>query len=247
MVDLRDHTDARHMATLPWPGASFKVRTKGLSKRKYHLHQVTCIGLTIYRYYNNIHPTLPILPPESAALNRLTNCPAKLREAFFLALECGVRSFAPVGLPPTDGVYGQLMHRTVEATDHAQHQLNDVDSSRQLFNHLVYCQALAFLAFASDKAGPSGMGRSAEYIGRVAGRMSDLGLNDSKILSNIRDQDIEAYEVARRLFWVVFILDRFHASSMSKDLLLPLFCGSVSRDDNLALGEIGYHLARKCA
>jgi hypothetical protein len=141
-------------------------------------------------------------------------------------------------------MYGQLMHHTLEVIDHAQHTLNDADSSRQFFNHLVYCQALAFVAFASDKSGPSAMGSAAELIGRAAGRMSELGLNDAKILNSVREQDLEAYEVARRLFWVVFILDRFHASSMAKDLLLPLYCGTVSRDDSVALGEVGYHLAR---
>jgi hypothetical protein len=43
----------------------------------------------------------------------------------------------------------------------------------------------------------------------------------------------------------VFILDRFHASSMSSDLMLPLFCGGVSRDDAVALGEVAYQLARE--
>ena len=198
------------------------------------------------RYYSTIHPTLPLLPPESAALNRLTDCPPKLREAFFLALESAVRAFSPSGLPPADTMYGQFMLRTTEAVEQSQHQLNDPDGGRQLFNHLVYCQTLTLLAFASDKSGPNGMGTAAEYIGRVAGRFSDLRINDTKHLSSIREQDIELFEVARRLFWVVFILDRFHASSMSKDILLPLHCGSVSREDNVALGETGYHLARKC-
>ncbi|KAF2468487.1 uncharacterized protein BDR25DRAFT_55263 [Lindgomyces ingoldianus] len=198
----------------------------------------------IKAYWTAIHPILPILAQDPSSLNRLTNCPAKLREAFFLALECGVRSFAPLNLLPTDSSPLQLMHRCLEVVDMTQQTLADVDSSRQLYNQIVYCQSLAFLAFASDKFGPAGMTNTAELLGRLAGRISELGLNDSKVLNNIREQDHENFESARRLFWVVFILDRFHASSMSRDIVLPLYCGSVSREDFSALGELAYHLAR---
>ena len=255
---LQDQYQAPHRPGMGWPGQEAHradMAPNGGTPVPYRRQSYGDVALAgsllqgsnegvIKAYYAHIHPILPILPQDHGALNRITNCPAKLREAFFLALECGVRSFAPVGLPPTDAPYGQLMLPTMEATDHAQHLLNDTDSSTQFFNQLVYCQALTFLAFASDKAGPNGMGRSAEYLGRVAARISDLGLNDSKVLDGLRDQDIEAYQAARRLFWVVFILDRFHAQSRSKDILLPLYCGSVSRDDSMALGEAGYHLAR---
>ncbi|KAF2193374.1 hypothetical protein K469DRAFT_745006 [Zopfia rhizophila CBS 207.26] len=199
---------------------------------------------TIKAYYNLIHPIMPILSQDSASLNHLTNCPAKLREAFFLALECGVRSFSSANLPPSEVGLVQLTHRALDAVEHAQHVLSDADSARQFYNQLVYCQALAFLAFASDKSGPAAMSGAAELLGRVAGRISELGINDVKVITSIREQDHETFEVARRLFWVVFILDRFHASSMSKDIMMPLYCGSVSRDDLSALGDVAYHLAR---
>jgi hypothetical protein len=195
-------------------------------------------------YYHLIHPTLPILAADSSSLNRLTGCPAGLRDAFFQALECAVRSFSASGLPQAEVSIVQLLHRTLDLVEKAQHTLDDGDSARRFYNHLVYTQSLAFLAFASDKSGPGAMNSSAELLGRTAGRISQLGLNDAKMIQSVREQDPEAVDVARRLFWTVFILDRFHASSMSKDLLMPLFCGSVSRDDFHALGEIGYHLAR---
>lgn len=156
-----------------------------------------------------------------------------------------MRSFSASGLPQAEVSIVQLLHRTLDLVEKAQHTLDDGDSARRFYNHLVYTQSLAFLAFASDKSGPGAMNSSAELLGRTAGRISQLGLNDAKMIQSVREQDPEAVDVARRLFWTVFILDRFHASSMSKDLLMPLFCGSVSRDDFHALGEIGYHLARK--
>jgi hypothetical protein len=84
-----------------------------------------------------------------------------------------------------------------------------------------------------------------ELLGRLSGRISDLGLNDAKIIGTLREQDRETHDEARRLFWVTFILDRFYASAKSKDAILPSNCGMVSRDDYDALGEISYHLARK--
>jgi hypothetical protein len=66
------------------------------------------------------------------------------------------------------------------------------------------------------------------------------------VLTKLKEQDREIYLTARRVFWTAFILDRFHASGHSKDLMLPVQSGGLSRDDYLALGgDVGYHLARK--
>jgi hypothetical protein len=199
----------------------------------------------IARYYNTIHPTLPLLPQDSSALNRLTNCPAKLREAFFLALECSVRSFATRVLPASDVTVVQLIHQSYEAVDAAKYILSDGDGSQHFFNSLVYCQSLLFLVIASDRPSPGTVGSTSELLGRVAGCISDVGINDAKILTALREQDTEIYEAARRTFWVAFILDRFHATSRSKDIVLPLHSGSVSRADFNTLGETSFHLARK--
>jgi hypothetical protein len=65
-------------------------------------------------------------------------------------------------------------------------------------------------------------------------------------LNKFKEQDREVYLTARRVFWTAFILDRFHASSHSKDIMLPLQSGGLSRDDYAALGsDVGYHLARR--
>lgn len=101
------------------------------------------------------------------------------------------------------------------------------------------------LAVASDRPGPGTVGSTAQLLGQIAGFITEMGLNDSRVLNVLRDQDQEVFQTARRVFWTAFILDRFHASSRSKDILLPLHSGSLSRDDYSALGEVGYHLARK--
>lgn len=197
------------------------------------------------RYYNLIHPTLPILPHDSNALNRLTSCPPKLREAFFLSLDACIRSFAPRVLPQTDTTLAQLLHQTFASVDSAKLTTQDSDPSRQFYNNLVYCQCLLLLALASDKPGPGVVGSTSQLLGQIAGCITENGFNNARVLDSLREQDQDAYQSSRRVFWTALILDRFHASSRSRDILLPLHSGSLTRDDHAALEDLGYHLARK--
>ncbi|KAF2655236.1 hypothetical protein K491DRAFT_716458 [Lophiostoma macrostomum CBS 122681] len=199
---------------------------------------------TIKAYYSTIHSMLPILAHETPSLNRLSNCPAKLRETFFTALECCIRAYSPSSLPPADVGLAEFVRQCSAALENAQHDLSDTDSSRQFYNNLVYCQCLVFLIVAGDKPGPSESGNTADLLGRLAGRISELGLNNAKVVLPLREADRETFDDCRRLFWVAFILDRFHAAARSKDPILPVQCGTVSRDDFIALSEPGYHLAR---
>lgn len=192
-----------------------------------------------------IHPTLPILPHDSTSLNRLQNCPPKLREAFFLSLDACVRSFAPRALPQIDASLTQLLHQSFASVDAAKLTLNDPEPSRQFYNNLVYIQSLVLLALASDRPGPGAVGSISQLLGQMAGCITETGLNDARVLNALKDQDHEVFQSSRRVFWSAFILDRFHASSRSKDIMLPLYVGSLTRDDRSALGDVGYHLARK--
>ncbi len=197
------------------------------------------------RYYNTVHPTLPILPHNESTLNRLTTCPPKLRETFFLAVEACVRSFAANALPPMDISLTSMLQQSVDALHAAEHTLRDTDNSRQFHNNLVFCQSLILLAAASDRPGPGIVGSTTKFLGQMAGHMNDTGINDPRTLNLLKEQDQEMFQMARRVFWTAFILDRFHAASRSKDLALPLHPGSLSRDDFSALGEVGYYLARE--
>lgn len=192
-----------------------------------------------------MHSILPLLPSERTALNRLSQCPPKLREALFLSLECSLRFSAPRALPTTEFSVIQMLHECLEVLDAAKHALNDPDHSRQFFNNLVYCQSLILVFIASDRPTTGTVGNAAELLGRIAGVISDIGLDDAKTMASLRDQDVELYQASRQTFWVAFILDRFHASSRSKNIMLPLHEGSPSRDDFKLLGEEAYHLARK--
>jgi hypothetical protein len=139
----------------------------------------------------------------------------------------------------------QLLQQCSAAVDAAKYCRTDADSSRQLYNNLVYCQSLILLAAASDRPDPAVMGNTTELLGLIAACIINTGLNDVKTLDLLRQQDHDMYQTARRVFWTAFILDRFHASSRSKDTVIPLRSGTLLRDDYSALGEVGYHLACK--
>jgi hypothetical protein len=168
-----------------------------------------------------------------------------LREAFFLSLDACIRSFAPRVLPQTDATLAQLLHQTFASVDSAKLTTQDSDPSRQFYNNLVYCQCLLLLALASDKPGPGVVGSTSQLLGQIAGCITENGFNNARVLDSLREQDQDAYQSSRRVFWTALILDRFHASSRSRDILLPLHSGSLTRDDHAALEDLGYHLARK--
>lgn len=197
-------------------------------------------------YYNIIHPTLPILPHQDAALNRLSNCPSKLREAFFLSLESAVRSLAPKSLPQTDFNLSSLLQQSSLAVEAANWSLDDSDDSRQFYNHVIFCQSLILLAIAGDRPASANVKSPSLLLGQINGVITLNRLNDSTVLNMLKQQDLELFQSARRVFWVARILDTFHACSRSKDTMLDHRASELLRDDLQALGEVGYHLARKC-
>jgi hypothetical protein len=189
---------------------------------------------------------LPVLPHHESQLNRLTNCPSKLRETFFLVLEGCIRSIASKALPSIDISLNQLLQQCFTSVDAANYCLHDTDNSRRFYNHLVYCQSLILLAAASDRPAPGIIGSTTGLLGRISACIADAGINDSRTLTAMKEQDLEVYQTARRVYWTALIIDRFHASSQSTDMMIRRYSGKLSRDDYSALGEVGYHLARKC-
>lgn len=196
-------------------------------------------------YYTIIHPTLPVLPHHDSALNRLSNCPPKLREAFFLALECAIRSLAPKALPGVEVGLTSLLQQSSLAVEAANWSLNDTDNSRQFYNHVIFCEALILLAIASDRPSSANVKSPSLLLGQINGLIALNGLNDSATLAMLKQQDLELFHSARRVYWVARILDSFYASSKSKDTMFEQRGTELLRDDITALGDVGYHLARK--
>ncbi|TKA73750.1 hypothetical protein B0A55_05460 [Friedmanniomyces simplex] len=202
----------------------------------------------IDEYYRIIHQTFPLLPNSKHRLRqRLADCPASLREAFLAALDCLMRTFPTTTLPPNVGYHTALK----KAAELLARYPFDNPSTHTNSTNLVYLQTLLLMALESDNHGPAtirgqaGPSR-AEWLGRAAGVAGQLEINVIRKPSNsVMEGDRDSEErLARRVWWVLFILDRWHASSMADLLKLPENSVVLLPGDQILLGESTYHLAR---
>lgn len=202
----------------------------------------------INEYYRIIHQTFPLLPNNKNRLRqRLGECPASLREAFLAALDCYMRTFPTTTLPPNIG-YPQALKRAAELL--AKYPFDNPSTHTNATN-LVYLQTLLIMALESDNHGPAtirgqaGPSR-AEWLGRAAGVAGQIQINtipapSQSVMEGDRDSEDR---LARRVWWVLFILDRWHASSTADLLKLPENSVVLLPEDQILLGESTYHLAR---
>ena len=199
-------------------------------------------------YYRLIHQTFPLLANNKNRLRqRLADCPSSLREAFLTALDCTMRSFPTTALPANPN-YPQALRKASELL--AKYPFDNPNAHTNATN-LVYLQTLLLMALESDNHGPAtirgqaGPSR-AEWLGRAAGVAGQLEINVIRNGSaSIMDGDRDSEErLARRVWWVLFILDRWHASSTADLLKLPENSVVLLPEDQMLLGESTYHLAR---
>lgn len=202
----------------------------------------------VEEYYRLIHQTFPLLPSSRLRLRqRLVDCPVSLREAFVSALDCLMRTFPTTNLPPNPN-YSQSLKRAAELL--AKYPF-DNPSTHTNGTNLVYLQTLLLMALESDNHGPAtirgqaGPSR-AEWLGRAAGVAGQLEINLIRPRERfITEGDPDSEErLARRVWWVLFILDRWHASSTADLLKLPENSVVLLPEDQILLGESTYHLAR---
>lgn len=201
-------------------------------------------------YYRTIHQTFPLLPHSKHRLRmRLAECPLTLREAFLTVLECTMRTFPTFSstLRPQH-TYAPMMKRAAELL--AGYPFEN-PATHNSGTNLVYLQTLLLMALESDNHGPAtvrgqaGPSR-AEWLGRAAGVAGQLEINlvrPRERYATEGDPDSEE-RLSRRVWWVLFILDRWHASSTSDLLKLPENSVVLLPEDQILLGESTYHLAR---
>lgn len=127
----------------------------------------------------------------------------------------------------------------------------DNPSTHTSGTNLVYLQTLLLMALESDNHGPAtvrgqaGPSR-AEWLGRAAGVAGQLEINLIRPRARfVTEGDPDSEErLARRVWWVLFVLDRWHASSTADLLKLPENSVVLLPEDQILLGESTYHLAR---
>ncbi|GAB7366604.1 hypothetical protein MBLNU230_g8589t1 [Neophaeotheca triangularis] len=202
----------------------------------------------IDEYYRLIHQTFPLLPSNKNRLRqRLADCPTSLRKGFLTALDCLMRTFPTTNLPANEN-YSAAIKSAAELL--ARYPFDNPSSHTNATN-LVYLQTLLLMALESDNHGPAtirgqaGPSR-AEWLGRAAGVAGHLEINilhngSQSMLEGDRDSE---ERLARRVWWVLFILDRWHASSTADLLKLPENSVVLLPEDQILLGESTYHLAR---
>ena len=198
-----------------------------------------------------MHPSLPILPHSRSALRaRLAHCTASLRDAFLEALSVVVPSTAsaPAGSSPIEargGDGGGRKAYDLLATFEGH-------SSRNMSTNLVYLQTMILMALDADRRGPTTTWRhsgppQAVWLGAAVGMAHDLRLHAATARSRERyaTSDVDSDErLGRRDWWVLVMLDRWHAASTSSPLLIPDRSVLSIPEDRAILGDVVFHLTR---
>ena len=182
-------------------------------------------------YYRRIHSSLPILPTRNRLFALTTSCTPKVREAFFYALTAATSAEQNIA---------QHAARLLASPENL--------SSTSLPALLVYLTSLVFLHMASDAIGPGGIFGNPvtrpRWLQEAVGLSLSLKLNRALDFNDPVTADTESdYGIGRRLFWIIYILDRFHGISTDTALYLQDSCAFLYAEDERVLGKSIFQLA----
>lgn len=193
--------------------------------------------------YSAIYPTYPFLSSSKRGLGqRLGRCPPLLSEAFLEALYAAVRS------SPTSNIPQQPERQGLR---HANELLSayqwETATTRNLLTNTIHLQTLIFMAIEADNHGVASLrgqqGRSI-WLGSAVALAYSMKLHILR--TNLGDADADSDEkMARRTWWTLVIMDRWHAASTASPVLIPEASIVLLPEDQALLGETPYHLARK--
>lgn len=196
------------------------------------------------RYYKAIHPTYPLLSHSKARLSaRLVTCSPALKDAFYEALHAAAQSFMAPSVPSADRRSTNKAYQILALQSEASANGNTSTS-------LVYLQAMLLMVIEADNRGPISNGQtglpSSVWLGSAVGLAYSLKLHVHKSADKQSESDPDSEDkLARRLWWCLVMMDRWHAASTSSPVLIPDGCVIVYPEDQVLLGDVLYHLARK--
>lgn len=164
-----------------------------------------------------------------------------LRDAFYSAL-CAVNP-----LLSSSDIPSSRDQATIKSAQLVTAFQFEKGSSQSLSNNLVHIQTLMLLAIKASQANPSGGSSQSMWLGSAVGLAYTLKLHQLRpsIYMAAEDQDDE--RLARKIWWALVVMDRWHASSTSSPVLIPDSSVVVSPDDQDLLGESLYQVAREFA
>jgi hypothetical protein len=175
----------------------------------------------------------------------MANCAIPLKMALYEALCAAVQSFT-------------LSNKTSPR----QHSINRVNNliatsrlenvtGRPLSTNLIYLQIMLLMAIEAANSGPAtaeGPGSSLQlvWLSDAAALAYSLGLHKIGNTDKPPEDDVDSEDkLARRLWWSLAIMDRWHASSSSTPVFTPESSTILYREDQVLLGDSVYHLARE--
>jgi hypothetical protein len=207
-------------------------------------NQISLSILLIYSsYYKAIHPTYPLLPHSKARLNaRLATCSPALKDAFYESLYAAAQSFSASNVSATE-------YRGAKKAAQILALQFDSSATSTFSTNLVYLQTLLLMAIEADNRGPVTEGQTGAtqsvWLGAAIGLAYSMKLHVHKPADKQSESDTDSEDkLARRIWWSLVMMDRWHASSTSSPLLIPDGSVIVYPEDQVLLGDNLYHLAR---
>ncbi|RKF77979.1 putative transcriptional regulatory protein [Golovinomyces cichoracearum] len=196
-------------------------------------------------YYKLIQPTYCLLPFNKDKIpTQLAHCPAPLNDAMQEAMSIAVNSFQKDNPSPAiDTVNARRAMQYILVSS-----LEDT-TSRHLRVNLVFLQTMLLFAIAVEN--------NALHHPKILGSFSHSVWISSTISlayaiklfrlkpKKLKDTNIDADEnVARRLWWSMYIMDRWNSAGTSSPVLIPDTASVLYPDDLPLLGDALWNLAR---
>lgn len=203
----------------------------------------TFTDVMVSSYYKFIHPTYPMLSLTKARLTaRVSACPAPVRLAFWEALYAAIRSFPhAVSLKPQGlaNAY-KLIHTSAYESS----------IPRSPSTNIVYLQIMMLLVIESNNQPrelQDGEICQAPFVwmGTAVGFAYSLKLHLYKPLDKSNNDPDSDDKHARRVWWSLTMMERWHAATTTCPLQIPDSAAQMYPDDKGLLGDIAYYLARK--
>ncbi len=196
--------------------------------------------VAIDRYYLLIHPTYPLLPREKTSFKyELEDVHSNLRSALLHAINSIVHCNSAVPASQCSLAVAQLIQYNKSCRPFAQNRLA---------NHLAHMQVLILLAIEADNRGPDKFSAVIEYsqatlMGTAVGIAYMLKLHYYREELYWHATEMEA-TCKRRLWFILVILDRWHAVATSSPSFIPDNYVKFENGDTDELGPITSHLVR---
>lgn len=162
-------------------------------------------------------------------------------EALYATIRSNPSSHPRPNSPPAD------TKRACELTLASQF---DNPIARSMPTNILYLQTMILLGLESDNRGPATMRGPgpprAVWLGAAVGLAYNLKLHQNRSREKYANGDPDSDEkLGRRAWWVLVILDRWHAISTSSPLFIPDSSVVLVPEDCPLLGLVPFHVARK--